>query len=445
MSLWRILGLGLAILLEGSLCAPGHANPPAGLGIEIRGPIGPAAADDVTRSLRVAGDRQAPLVVLFLDTPGGLDRSMRTIIGAILASPVPVLGYVAPSGARAASAGTYILTACSVAAMAPGTTLGAATPVTLGKDQRQPEQDPHAAKAINDAAAYIRGLANLHGRNAEWLESAVRQAATLTGEEAAKRHVVDFVAADVQGLLAQADGRQILVAGRKISLASRDVAIEMLPTPWHSRFLAVITQPDVAYLLLLVGVYGLIFELMNPGFVLPGLAGAISLLVAFYGLDFLPLDYAGLGLLGLGLALMAAEPFVVSHGVVAVAGVIAFAVGSVMLLGSAPPGFRLSLWVVAAATAGLTGGLVWLLGVAAVARRRPPASGADALIGTSGRLIDWQDHNGHVLVGGEAWQARSPDHLAAGQPVVITGRHGLVLDVTTVTTRETGRAGRNGG
>ncbi len=426
--LGRLL-LGL-VLVTASTGATSVAAKGTALELRVDGAIGPAAADYVTHGLETARRSAASAVVVKIDTPGGLEPSMRQIVTAVLASPLPVLCLVAPPGARAASAGTFILYGCAVAAMAPGTTVGAATPVALGgNDKAGVERDVHAAKAINDAAAYIRGLAELHGRNTAWAEHAVREAATLTATEAAKERVIDFLADSAEDLLAKSDGRKAVVAGRTVTLETAGLATVRLPPPWHSRLLAILTNPEVAYLLLLVGIYGVVFEMMVPGNVLPGAVGGVSLLLALYALNLLPLNYAGVGLLLLGVALMAAEPFVTAHGVLGVGGAIALAVGSTMMFGASQPGFSLPSWVVLGGTAGGLVIMVWMVGVAVAARRRRNMIGAEALLGAEATVIHWSGDSGLVHLAGEEWQAHSATPQIRGAVVEVTGRKGLILEV----------------
>jgi membrane-bound serine protease (ClpP class) len=427
--------------------------------LEIDGAIGPAVADYVVRELGTISPDDTRLVVLRMDTPGGLDTSMREIIRAILASPVPVAVYVAPGGARAASAGTYILYAGAVAAMAPGTNLGAATPIRLGgtpppdgpptqptgKTERQRDetaggaktsdaskrqpQDAESRKVVNDAVAYIRSLAELHGRNADWAAEAVREAVSLSASEALKLRVIDVIADDVPDLLRKIDGRSVIVAGKTGRLSTVGLDIETVAPNWRVRLLAVITNPNVAYLLMLLGVYGLIFELANPGAVLPGVIGGISFLVALFALNLLPVDYAGAALVLLGIALMVAEAFIGSFGVIGAGGIVAFTIGSIIMFPSNAPEFGLSLSVVAAAVI-VTGGLLLLvLGMLLRSRRRRIVSGGEAMIGAEGEAVEWQGETGKIRVMGEIWYARAPRPLQPGARIRVVGREDLVLTV----------------
>ncbi len=421
--------------------------------LEIDGAIGPAVADYVVRELGTISPDDTGLVVLRMDTPGGLDTSMREIIRAILASPVPVAVYVAPGGARAASAGTYILYAGAVAAMAPGTNLGAATPIRLGgtppptgqptqptsdetegktktsdASTRQP-QDAESRKMVNDAVAYIRSLAELHGRNADWAAEAVREAVSLSASEALKLRVIDVIADDVPDLLRKIDGRTAIVAGKAGRLSTVGLDAETLAPNWRIRLLAVITNPNVAYLLMLLGVYGLIFELANPGAVLPGVIGGISFLVALFALNLLPVDYAGAALVLLGIALMVAEAFIGSFGVIGAGGIVAFTIGSIIMFPSNAPEFGLSFSVVAAAAI-VTGGLLLLvLGMLLRSRRKRVITGSEAMIGAEGEAVEWQGDNGRIRVLGEIWYARSPRPLQPGARIRVVGREDLVLTV----------------
>jgi membrane-bound serine protease (ClpP class) len=426
--------------------APGQIAPGReAVVIALAGPIGPATAAYVERALRKASRQDAALAVLQLDTPGGLDTAMRTIIQAMLASPVPVAAYVAPSGARAASAGTYILYASALAAMAPGTNLGAATPVSLfaptqlpgpepplggaGKGEhpltRAPTGDAELAKVTNDAAAYIRGLAIMHGRNADWAERAVREAVSLPYDAALAEHVIDLVADNAGDLLQKADGRTVVAAGRPVRLATRGLTQVMIVPDWRERLLATLTDPEIVYLLLLAGIFGIVFEVTHPGVIAPGVFGTICLLIGGYGLNLLPIDYAGLALALFGLGLMATEAFIPAFGALVVGGGTAFFIGSLMMFDM--PGLRPPLGLIAGATVAsllLFGGVLALL---VRARRRPVVSGDAALIGTYGRILRWADDEGEVLAGGERWRARATRPIAPGQAVRVVGRDGLTL------------------
>ncbi|MBV4540584.1 NfeD family protein [Pseudomonas vlassakiae] len=429
-----LLLLGLA---PASLAAPGSVWV---LGIDDA--IGPASADYLVRNLDQAKAQGAQLVVLRLDTPGGLDSAMRLMIKAILASPVPVVSYVAPSGARAASAGTYILYASHVAAMAPGTNLGAATPVQIGglpgapkDDKAKPSDDEQtlARKQVNDATAYIRGLAQLRGRNADWAEQAVREAVSLPASEALRLNVIDQVANDLPALLHQIDGKTLVAAGQPQRLQTRDAAvIERLPD-WRTRLLAVITHPSVALILIMIGVYGLLFEFMNPGSALGGVVGGICLLLALYALQLLPVSFAGMALILLGIAFMVAEAFLPSFGVVGFGGIVAFIAGAVILIDTDAPGFGIPvvlIGILAVVSALLIGGVA---GMAIKARRRALVSGDAGLVGSLVTVTQVMADNpfcGSVQAQGEQWQAQCTTPLQAGQHVRVTARHGVTLEVS---------------
>jgi membrane-bound serine protease (ClpP class) len=449
----RLLRATLALLLAVFLPFPAAAAQGIGL-LTVDGAIGPATADHVVRGIARSAEQRHQLVILRLDTPGGLDTSMRSVIKAILASPVPVLTYVAPSGARAASAGTYILYASHLAAMAPGTDLGAATPVELGIGGQQPDgpnkpkggadsgETGKAAsgsamerKQMHDAAAYLRGLAQMRGRNADWAERAVRESVSLTADEALKQNVIEVVAADVPGLLAQLDGRTVIVLGQPHRLSTRGAAITVFEPGWRTNVLAAITTPSVALLLMTIGIYGLIFEFMNPGFVAPGVIGAICLLVGLYALQLLPVNYAGLALIVLGLLFMGAEAFLPSFGILGLGGIVAFIAGALMLMDTDLPGYGIPPGLIAglaAASALLVTGTARL---AVKTHRRPVTSGAAGLIGAIVKVEEVPaagGPDGWVRIEGELWKAVGTAPLRPSQTVQVVSRKGLVLHVVPV-------------
>jgi membrane-bound serine protease (ClpP class) len=404
--------------------------------VELKGPIGPAMSRYIEQSIADASDQHSAVIILQMDTPGGLDTSMRDIIKAILASAVPVVTYVAPGGARAASAGTYILYASHLAAMAPATNLGAATPISIGGEPSTPpaapaldpggdkkQKDPEATgagtalerKAINDAVAYIRSLAQLRGRNADWAEAAVRGAASLSADDALEQHVIDIVAKDVPDLLQQLQGRKLKAADHETVLETRGVAVRSIVPDWRTRVLLVLTHPTIAYGLLLVGIYGLLLEGYNPGAVLPGVAGALALLLGLYGLQLLEVNYAGLALMALGIGLIAAEFFMPTFGSLGVGGLAAFVIGSIILFDHRASGQRVALPLIVGIA--VAGGLVivaigWL---AARARRRPVSTGVEAMIGAPVEAINDCQVQCVVRFGGELWNARTASPLRAGQ------------------------------
>jgi membrane-bound serine protease (ClpP class) len=359
---------------------------------------------------------------------------------------VPVATYVAPNGARAASAGTYIAYASSIAAMAPGTNIGAATPIQLrgpsflpgggpqqppGQDKEKSTEPPDAEsrKAVNDAAAYIRGLAELHGRNADWAVEAVRTAASLPASEALKLHVIDAIADDVPDLLRKIDGRSVRVAGKTDQLMTAGLEIATVPPDWRTELLAIITNPNVAFILMLLGIYGLIFEFLNPGAVAPGLIGALSLLVALYALNLLPINYAGAALVLLGIGLMVAEAHIGSFGAIGVAGVAAFVIGAILMFPTRVPGSTLSLPLLAGVAAASAVFFLLVLAMLLRSRRRAVVTGAEALLGAGGEVLFWQGAEGRVRVLSEVWRARAAHALPLGTRVKVTAREGLVLVV----------------
>jgi membrane-bound serine protease (ClpP class) len=435
-SLFRIaLVASLAALLALAVRAIAAVAAPVVL-LTVDGAIGPAYSDYVAHGIARAVKANAQLIVLELDTPGGLDTSMREIIRAILTSPVPVACFVAPGGARAASAGTYILYACHIAAMAPGTNIGAATPVELGPGGPAPGNEKQPAtpsamqhKTVNDSAAYIRGLAQLRGRNVEWAERAVREAVSLPAEEALKAHVVDYIAPDVRSLLRMLDGKTINVAGQPQVLHTAHAPMLDDQPDWRTDLLAAITNPSVALILMTVGIYGLIFEFMSPGAVAPGVAGTICLLLGLYGLQLLPINYSGLALIFLGIAFMIAEAFLPTFGAIGFGGVIAFVIGALMLIDTDRPGFGIPpvlIGTVALFAAVLVGGTVH---IALRTRRRRAVSGPDTLVGTVADMLDGAGQEGWANVGGETWRVVSKVPLSRAQKVRVLARHGAVLEV----------------
>ena len=424
--------------------------------MQVEGAIGPASADYVRRGLALAAAKDAKLAVLQLDTPGGLDASMRSIVKDILASRVPVATFVAPSGARAASAGTYILYASHIAAMAPASNLGAATPVAIGmpmpgrpdskpgdpsdksgksgkgdksgKDA-EPPPDAMTAKRLSDAAAYIRSLAQLRHRNAEWAEQAVRESVSLSAQEARDKRVVDYVAQDVADLLMQVNGRDVRMEHGTVRLATQRAQLLVFEADWRSRLLSVITEPSLALILLMIGIYGLLFEFSSPGFVLPGVVGAICLTLALFGLQMLPVNYAGLALILLGVAFLIAEAFLPSFGVLGLGGIAAFAFGAVLLIDNDVPGFGVPLWVIALSSAVSALFIIVVAGMAAKAKRRPVVSGVTTLVGTTGELVEFADGEGWAQIQGDYWRVTGAGDLYAGRRVRVSGVRGSALQV----------------
>lgn len=439
------------------------------LSAAIEGPIGPATVRHVERVIAEAGERKAEVLVLRLDTPGGLADAMREIISAILVSEVPVVGYVAPPGAHAASAGTYILYATHIAAMAPGTNLGAATPVAIGGmpglpgpgkespsqgGEKQggpddtatddkgaengdladrirslaPDEAMHA-KATNDAVALIRSLAELHGRNADWAERAVRQAASLSAAKALEEGVIDLIAPDTDALMREIDGRKVSIGGTERVLATAGLSLEPIEMDAITRLLGVLSNPNIALMLMMLGVYGIMFEFWNPGAVAPGVIGAIALTLGLYALNQLPLDYAGLALIGLGIGFMVMEALSPSFGILGFGGLIAFVLGAAMLVDTDVPAYRVSWWMIGTMAALSGAFLVLLLGYTMRLYRRPPVSGSARLVGSAARVLEWSGQSGFVWAEGERWQATGAAGLAAGMEVPIRSIDGLTLVV----------------
>jgi len=452
--LWPIVVvlIGLFCLMAGGVAIGQEPGAQRSRGVavlvDVDGAIGPATERHVEMAIADAESRSAEIVVLRMNTPGGLVTSMREMISAIIASRVPVVGYVAPSGGRAASAGTYILYATNIAAMAPGTNVGAATPISMGlpglpqmdskkeeKDKDETEEvvapkDPAKAKSVNDAVAFIRSLAELRGRNVEWAEEAVRKAVSISASEALKLGVIDLIAPDVDSLLRELDGRKIPFLGREETLATDGLAVERIEPDTLTELLKIITDPNVALILLMIGVYGLIFEFATPGSIGPGVVGAICLVLGLYALNQLPFNYAGLALVMIGIVCMVAEAFTPTFGILGAGGLFAFVLGAAFLIDTDVPAFQLS-WAVIAGTA-IASALILtlLLGYVWRAMRQPVAGGVMEVVGSPAKVMDWHGSKGHVFIHGERWEARSDERLRKNQSVWVLSSDGLTLEVS---------------
>lgn len=401
--------------------------------IEIDGAIGPPMASYVERTLDTAAEKNAPFVVIRLDTPGGLSSSMRSIIQDILDAPMPVVCWVGPKGARAASAGTYILYACNLASMAPGTNVGAATPVQLGgaggsKTPAKPET-AEQQKVLNDAIAYITSLAQMRGRNVEWAEKAVREGASLSAENALEKNVIDLIAPNLPTLLDKIDGWSIQTPQGSVVLHSKGASLHALERNWKEQFLAVLATPTIAYILLMIGIYGLILEGLHPGAFLPGTVGAIALILALFALHALPISWAGFALILLGAALMVSEAFVPSFGTLGLGGVAAFVIGSIMLFDSDAPGYTLPAVYIGSGAFVAALGLGTIVYFLAKMRRRPVVSGREAMIGLRAMALEDFAEQGYVRAAGERWHARSTSPVNKGDTVIIEAMEDLTLRV----------------
>ena len=417
--------------------------------LEIKGGIGVATAEYILSGIEHAGASGAELIIIEMDTPGGLMAPMRDIVQAILGSSVPVATYVTPAGARADSAGTYILLASHIAVMTPTTHLGAATPVSFvgddatpsdpGDDESDDDTEPAPPsgtamerKVLNDAIAYIRSLAERYGRNADWAEKAVRDAATLTARDALEQNVIDFVAENRAELLQLVDGYEVEINSEAVTLATNNVVIEEYEPNWRIKILSAIASPEIVLLLGVIGLYGLMYEGWNPGAIVPGVVGIICLLLAVYGLQVLPVNYAGLALIIVGVALMTAEAFAPSFGALGLGGIVAFVFGAIMMFDSGIPGFGISIAFVVAVAAVFALLFIWLISYVLKLRMRGAVSGKDSIIGGIGTALQDFTGEGKVWLEGEAWAARSSVAIEKDQHVVVRAMDGLVLEVEPV-------------
>jgi len=449
------LRAALALLLASAVGLPFFTTTALAAGdvvvLEIDGAIGAATADYIISGIEYADENGAELIIIEMDTPGGLMGPMDDIVKAVLGSRIPVATYVTPAGARAASAGTYILMASHIAAMAPTTRLGAATPISLtgedatpddkglgGDDGDEADEDsePEAPsgsdlerKVLNDALAEIRSLAERYGRNAEWAEKAVSEAATLTASEALDLNVVEFVADSRADLISQLDGYQVEIDRQTVTLATASVVIDEFEPNWRIRILSAIASPEIVLLLGLVGVYGLMYEGLNPGAIVPGVVGAICLLLAAYGLQMLPVNFAGLGLIMLGIALMIGEAYAPSFGALGIGGIAAFVFGAIIMFDSDIPGFGISIAFVIGLAIAFAVLLIWLVSFILKLRRRGAVTGAESIVGGIGTAMADFSGNGQVWLEGEAWHARSKVPVAKDQAVIVRGLDGLVVNV----------------
>ena len=397
--------------------------------IEVDGIINPATSKFITESIDQATEKGAQCLIIQLDTPGGLMESMRLIIKKIMTSAIPVIVYVSPSGGRAASAGVFITLAAHIAVMAPGTHIGAAHPVSLGEGK---ESKTMGEKIVNDTVSYIKTIAKTRGRNVDWGERAVRKSVSITEEEAVKLNVVDFISPDIQDLLSKIDGKVVKFDGVTRTLLTKGVKPRSLEMGWRYRFLDIISNPSIAYILLMLGIYGIFFELSNPGAILPGVVGGIFLILAFYALQMLPINFAGLALILFAMILFIAEIKVVSHGLLAVAGVISLFLGSLMLIDSPTEYMRISLSVIIPAVLVSAAFFIFAVTKAISARLTKPTTGKEGIIGETGTVVVSLAPEGKVSIHGEYWNAMADQPVEKGEKVQVIGATNLILKVKKI-------------
>ncbi len=398
--------------------------------IEINGVINPVAAKFITEAVDQSEEDGAECLIIQMDTPGGLMDSMRTIVKKLLSAPVPTVVYVSPSGARAASAGVFITMAAHIAAMAPSTNIGDAHPVTLGSQQK--ENKAMMEKVVNDAVAQIKGIAKKRGRNVKWAEKAMRKSVSITEEEALKLKVIDLVAPDLDSLLAKLDGRKVKIDSKKKVLVTKGTTVNKRQMGWRYRFLDIISNPTIAYIMLMLGIYGIFFELSNPGAILPGVIGAIFLILAFFALQMLPINYAGLALILLGIVLFIAEVKITSYGMLSVGGAVCMLLGSIMLAENLPEYMKISKGVIIPAVLVSTGFFLFAVTMAIRARRKKPTTGVEGLIGEVGVSESLIFPEGTVSIHGELWTALCDERIERGERIKVIGVDNLKLKVVKV-------------
>lgn len=400
--------------------------------LSIDGPIGPATQDYIHRGISYAKDTHANAIIIEMNTPGGLETSTRGINEAIIASSIPVITYVAPAGARAASAGTYIMYASHVAAMAPGTNVGAASPVSMGPDASKEKSDKPSTmdkKIMNDSIAYIKSLAQLRDRNIDWATKAVREAHSISAMEAKRLNVINFIADDVNDVLQKASGMKVKIEKNLVTLDLKTDSTERFEPDWRYKILSFVTDPSITYILILIAMYGLFFELSNPGLLLPGVAGLISLLLVLYAFQIMPLNFVGLALLLIGIAFLIAEVYVSSFGALGIGGAIAFIIGSIMLFDVNEPNYQLATSLIVLMSAITLTFFLMVISLAIRSHKRAVVTGREALIGSDGVVISVMNEQIIVRVQGEIWEARSTEMLDIGQPIRVVGVSGLLLRV----------------